>query len=388
MPRVTVEDGDGPVSPNGPIRSVGELPGYDHHTLRSLLGAFALGACSGDEGLAVRDHLTDCCPCADEALRLSNAVGLLHPEDSLDLDPLLRARVLENCLGRRPARIPVPDWAAPYDAETARLEALLADLNDPEWREPVKLSWWKGERTLTLCGVLAHLGSVDGLVATSLGLDDPLGLGSPRTMLDRTNAAAERCRTHSPSFVQNKWRTQTRDIVRTLSFAGSGTGGLPVDYADFELPMRDALIDRAFECWIHAQDIANALDYPEYGPPAARHLNKMVDLAARMLPTALADRRRAGLANSPARLVAAGTQGRSLHLHIEGNGGGHWDISLDSPGALASRDNAIASIALDSVEFCHLTAGHIAPERVAVGQEGDSTAIRDVLFAAASLSRL
>ncbi|MCW2874945.1 maleylpyruvate isomerase N-terminal domain-containing protein [Actinacidiphila oryziradicis] len=389
QPRVTLENGDAPIAPSGPVRSsVGPLPSFDHQTLRSLLGAFALGACSRDEGLAIEVHLTDCAACADEALRLSDAVGLLHPEDSLDLDPLLRARVLENCLGRRPARIPVPEWAAPYDAETARLDAFLADLNEPEWHEPVRLSWWKGERILTLCGVLSHLGSVDGLVAVSLGLDDPLGPGSPRTMLDRTNSAAERCRAHRSSLVRHSWRTQTRDIVRTLSFAGSGTGGLPVDYADFVLPMRDALVDRAFECWIHAQDIANALDYPEYGPPSARHLNKMVDLAARMLPSALAARRRAGLTSSPVRLVAAGTPGRSLHLHIEGNGGGHWDISLDSPGALASRDNAIASIALDSVDFCHLAAGHIEPERVAVGQEGDTSAIRDVLFATASLSRL
>ncbi|NEC72656.1 MDMPI N domain containing protein, partial [Streptomyces rochei] len=70
---------------------------------------------------------------------------------------------------------------------------------------------------------------------------------------------------------------------------------MPVSYGDFELPLHDAMLDRAFECWVHAEDIAEAVDYP-YEPPAARHLNRMIDLAARMLPGALAERRRAGLA--------------------------------------------------------------------------------------------
>jgi uncharacterized protein (TIGR03083 family) len=365
-----------------------ELHAYDHNTLRSLLGAWALTACSHDEAAAVEVHLTDCASCAEEALRLRDAVGLLHQEESLDLDPLLRARVLENCLGRRPARIPVPEWAAPYDAEAARLDAFLGDLGEPEWNMPVKLLWARGERVLTLRGVLAHLGAVDGIVAISLGLDDPLGTGpQPRTTMDRTDLAIDRCKELPPVFVRNKWRTQTRNIVRTLSFAGSGTGGLPVDYVDFALPVRDALIDRAFECWIHAEDIANALAYP-YQPPAPRHLNQMIDLAARMLPTAIADRRRAGLAASTARLVAAGAPGRTLHLHVEGPGGGRWNISLDSPGAVASEDNIVAEIAVDQLDFCQLAAGHLEPERIAAGAYGDQAAIRDVLFAAASLSRM
>ncbi|WP_431947666.1 maleylpyruvate isomerase N-terminal domain-containing protein [Actinacidiphila sp. bgisy167] len=370
-----------------PVRP--EARPYDHRVLRSLLGAWALSACSREEAGAVEAHLADCAPCADEADRLRRAVGLLHQEESsLDLDPLLRARVLEGCLGRRPARIPVPEWAAPYDAETARLDALLADLGEPEWDMPVRLVWAGGARELTLCGVLAHLGSVDGIVATALGLDDPLGPGAPHTRLERTELAGRRCRRHTHPFVRNKWRTQTRDVVRTLSLAGSGTGGMPVDFSDAVVPMRDALIDRAFECWIHAEDIAQALDYPEYGPPAAPHLNRMIDLTARMLPTALAALRQAGLAESPTRLVPAGTPGRTLDLHVEGAGGGHWYICLDSPGAIGTPETVVAEIAVDQLDFCQLAAGHVSPDRIAAGREGDSAAIQDVLHATASLSRL
>jgi hypothetical protein len=40
------------------------------------------------------------------------------------------------------------------------------------------------------------------------------------------------------------------------------------------------------------------------------------------------------------------------------------------------------------VEFCQLAAGRIEPERAAAGQMGDRAAVKDVLFATASLSRL
>ena len=49
---------------------------YDHRRLKSLLGAWALAACAPEETAAVEAHLTDCATCADEALRLRDAVRL------------------------------------------------------------------------------------------------------------------------------------------------------------------------------------------------------------------------------------------------------------------------------------------------------------------------
>ncbi|WNO73946.1 MULTISPECIES: zf-HC2 domain-containing protein [unclassified Streptomyces] len=361
-----------------------------HSVLKSLLGAWALSACSPEETTAVEEHLGDCAPCAEEALRLRDAVGLLHTDRDLDLDPLLRFRVLENCLGRRPARIPVPVWANPYDAETARLDALLRDIGESEWHAPVRLKWFEGEsaasRRTTVAGVIGHLMTVDGLVAGALGLDDPLGRTPAGGPTERTEAfwGADEPATRA---VHEPWRDQSHTLIRTVSFAGRGVAELSVSYGDFALPLRDSLLDRAFECWIHADDIADAVDYP-YDPPSGSHLNRMIDLAARMLPAALAGRRRAGLAGPARHLVAAGAPGRSLHLEVEGAGGGNWYIALDSPAAVGSPDQAVAQVALDGVEFCRLVAGHVPPEEAAAGQDGDREAIRDVLFAAASLSRL
>nr|WP_030019885.1 zf-HC2 domain-containing protein [Streptomyces monomycini] len=367
-----------------------------HRVLKSLLGAWALAACSAEETAAVEDHLTDCAPCADEALRLRDAVGLLHPADPLDLDPLLRSRVLEGCLGRRPARIPVPEWAAPYDAETAKLDALLSDMGEAEWQAPVRLRWFEDERAAerrtTVAGVIGHLMAVDGLVATALGLGDPLGAAAPHGPAgpdDRTEACWQAIADgRAPHATRMPWRDQSHTLIRTVSFAGHGVTELAVPYGGgARLPLRDAFLDRAFEFWVHAGDIAEAVDYP-YEAPAAGHLHLMVDLAARLLPRALASRRRAGLAPPPQHLVEAGAPGRTLHLEVEGCGGGHWYIPLDSPGAVGTPDRTVAHIALDSMEFCQLAAGHVPPEETAAGQHGEPEAIRDVLFATASLSRL
>jgi hypothetical protein len=362
-----------------------------HSVLRSLLGAWALSACSAEETAAVEEHLGDCAPCAEEALRLRDAVALLHTDRDLDLDPLLRFRVLENCLGRRPARIPVPTWANPYDAETARLDALLRDIGESEWHAPVRLKWFEGERQVsrrtTVAGVIAHLMTVDGLVAGTLGLDDPLGPNAPRVPTERTEVFWNTADRPPTRTIREPWRDQSHTLIRTVSFAGRGVAELSVSYGDFALPLQDSLLDRAFECWMHAGDIADAVDYP-YEPPSGSHLHRMIDLAARLLPAALADRRRAGLAGPAKHLVAAGAPGRSLHLEVEGSGGGNWFIALDSPAAVGSAEQTVAQVALDGVEFCRLLAGHISPEEAAAGQDGDREAVRDVLFAAASLSRL
>ncbi|MBA2947152.1 zf-HC2 domain-containing protein [Streptomyces himalayensis] len=432
-PRSSVEDGGQPLpdpsppAPSAPTTASAPLV-LEHRVLKSLLGAWALSACSPEEAEAVEAHLGTCGPCAEEALRLRDAVGLLHPAEPLDLDPMLRTRVLEGCLDRRPPRIPVPEWVAPYDAETARLDALLQDIGDSEWHAPVRLRWFDRDglvsRKTTVAGVLAHLMMVDGLVALALGLDElpPMVEASGHTggeasggrpgPAERTEAYWRASHRPPTRAVRRPWRDQTHTLVRTVAFeagsgpeapaialgsgSGSGSGSaegsrgpgrLSVDYGNFELPLRDSMLDRAFECWVHAGDIADAVDYP-YDPPAPRHLHHMFDLAARLLPKTLAARRRAGLASPPRRLVAAGSPGRTLRLEVEGAGGGEWLISLDSPGAVASAEHEVAHIALDGVEFSRLAAGHIAPHEAVAGLDGDREAIREVLFAAASLSRM
>ncbi|WP_129840867.1 zf-HC2 domain-containing protein [Streptomyces sp. RFCAC02] len=373
-----------------------------HQDLKALLGAWALGACSPAEAARVEAHLDDCAPCATEAAGFEDAVALLEPPRGLDLDPGLRGRVIADCLARRPADLPVPSWAAPLDAEAARLDALLHDMAEDEWDSHVELSWYEADHLrrmpTTVGGVLDHLLAADSLLARLVGLPDPLadGPGAPpdpvsRTLLLWSGKGGDAWR---------PWRRQTRALVRAAAGTGGRAGERTVPAARYSDPhlfpgradiaLSDMYLDRAFACWTHADDIAGAVDYP-YDGPEGPHLRLLVDLAARRLPGSVARRRRAGLAASPARLLPAGRPGRTLHLEVEGPGGGDWYIPVDSPdlavGRAAARE-AVAHVALEDVVFCRLAAGRIHPEEAPSGETGDEAVIRDVLFAAAGLSRL
>ncbi|EFL00650.1 LOW QUALITY PROTEIN: conserved hypothetical protein, partial [Streptomyces sp. SPB78] len=295
-------EGDGTAGPSCVTYTSFGVPGIDpllgdHRLLRSLLGAWALAACSPKEALAVETHLGVCGACADEALRLRDAVGLLHPQEPLDLDPSLRARVLARCLERRPPRVPVPAWAEPYDTETARLDALLQSLADADWHAPVRLRWWTPEgptgRRTTVAGVIAHLLAVDGLVAAATGLPDPLGADAPGMPVppeERTERYLAALGAPPTRAEHAPWREQTHALVRTAGLPDGedgGSGGTPVPYGGFSLPLRDALLERAFETWIHAWDIATAVSYP-YAAPAGPHLRLLIDLATRLVPQTLA----------------------------------------------------------------------------------------------------
>ncbi|MGP4113852.1 zf-HC2 domain-containing protein, partial [Streptomyces sp. 4N509B] len=445
--------------------------GARHQELMSLLGAWALAACQPEESERVEAHLNDCAPCADEAMRLRDAATLLEPQRGLDLDHDLRPRVLDACLARRSARVPVPSWAAPYDAEVARLDTLLIDFAADEWRTPVTLRWYGGgawpSRATTVAGVIDHLHAVDGLLARAVGLPDPLaepvdpaasdpdtgrgpgpgpGTGEPtrpagpgttagpgegaggestpearapepaQVPLDPTARTLARwSRQRSPegdatardpeTATRTPWREQSRALVRAAARVGGRTGERTMSHAAYgdpglftadpgtgELALSDAYLDRAFACWIHAMDVAHAVSYP-YDPPPGAHLRLLVDLTARRLPGSVARRRRAGLAHLARGLTTAGRPGRILHLEVEGSGGGDFYIALDSPAATVTRAEAreaVAHVALDDVQFCQLASGRISPEEAAesAGVVGDEDAVRDVLFAAADLSRL
>ncbi|MGK4582542.1 zf-HC2 domain-containing protein [Kitasatospora sp. HPMI-4] len=380
-----------------------------HDSLRSLLGAWALDACPRREAAEVARHLTLCPECAEEASRLRNAAARLSADDPLDPPGSLRQQVLDWCLARRPAELPVPAWAAPYAAETAKLDALLRDLGPDEWHEVAELPWHGGVQRWRPAEVLCHLAAVDGLLAPALGLPDPVpgaagpagvpprvppqaapGLPSqppppghgPLGVLERSERLMADLAGSDPAAVRSVWRRHSQTLVRGAALRADGAA--PVDFGFATVPLGDAFLDRAFECWIHGDDIARAVDYP-YAPPKPGHLRSMIDLAARMLPLALAELRQpqpepAGFGGPPPR-------GRVVRMVADGPGGGEWLIPLDGPGPPPDDADPIASMVLDGLDFCRLAAAHQHPEHVLVGEFGDRTAIREVLRAAPLLSR-
>ncbi|WP_406202225.1 zf-HC2 domain-containing protein [Kitasatospora sp. NBC_01560] len=388
-----------------------------HEALRSLLGAWALGACPRHEAAELEQHLRACPDCAGEAARLREAAGWLAADEPLDQPGPLRQQVLDWCLARRPAELPVPSWGAPYTAETAKLDALLRDLGPEEWQEVVELPWHGGTEYLRPAEVLCHLAAVDGYLAVALGLPDPVPGGpapaaarrvppqdpappAPRVppqgsspwagITGRTARLTAEQAGLPPQRVRARWRRHCHELVRTAALAPQGN--TPVDYGFATVPLRDAFVDRAFECYVHGEDVARAVAYP-YDPPAPQHLRQMVDLAVRMLPQALAGFRalRPEPAGAPTGAPGGGRRpggpGRQLRLVIDGPASGEWLIPLDGPAAGPAGGEPVGAMVLDGLEFCQLAAAHRDPDRVPVGEHGDRAAIREVLHALPLLSR-
>ncbi|MFJ9841950.1 zf-HC2 domain-containing protein [Kitasatospora sp. NPDC101155] len=393
-----------------------------HDAQRSLLGAWALGACPPREAAELEQHLRDCPECAREAARLRDAAGWLSLDEPLDQPGSLRQQVLDWCLARRPAELPVPAWGMPYTAETAKLDALLRDLGPEEWQEVAELPWHGGTERLRPAEVLGRLTAVDGVLALALGLPDPVPAtaaapapvppaerrvppqetavpaprvppqGGPYAAL--TARAARLLADQSnlpPQSVRSRWRRQTHDLVRGAALAPQGSA--PVDLGFVVLPLRDAFVDRALECYVRGEDVARAVAYP-YDPPAPQHLRQMVELVVRLLPQALAGLRAARPAHAGAPGASAGSPtadgavgGRRLRLVVDGPAAGEWLVPLDGPEAGPPGGEPVASMVLDGLELCQLAAAHRDPDRLPVGEHGDRAAVREVLHALPLLSR-
>ncbi|MEV7774933.1 zf-HC2 domain-containing protein [Kitasatospora sp. NPDC086791] len=413
-----------------------------HDALRSLLGAWALGACPARDAADLEQHLRACPECAEEAARLRDAAGWLSLDEPLDQPGSLRQQVLDWCLARRPAELPVPAWGMPYTAETAKLDALLRDLGPEEWQEVAELPWHGGTERLRPAEVLGRLTAVDGFLALALGLPDPVptGPGAPAAAAERRVPPQDPARPPAlprvppqggpygviaartarmladqgalaPQSVRSRWRRQTHDLVRGAALAPQGN--TPVDYGGTVLPLRDAFVDRALECYVHGEDVARAVAYP-YDPPAPQHLRQMVELVVRLLPRALAGLRaaRPEHAGAPAAPDGGSRTARRLRLVIDGPASGEWLVPLDGGdgpdgphGATgvngvngSNRVNGadagpppggepVASMVLDGLELCQLAAAHRDPDRLPVGEHGDRAAVREVLHALPLLSR-
>ncbi|MFI9362527.1 zf-HC2 domain-containing protein [Kitasatospora sp. NPDC053057] len=387
-----------------------------HDALRSLLGAWSLGACPPREAAELEQHLRDCAECAEEAARLRDAAGWLSLDEPLDQPGSLRQQVLDWCLARRPAELPVPAWGMPYTAETAKLDALLRDLGPEEWQEVAELPWHGGAEWLRPAEVLGRLTAADGFLALALGLPDPVPAAvpsapAPTAVVERRVPAQETAvpvprvppqggpyaavtaRTARlladqaglpPQSVRARWRQQTHDLVRGAALAPHGS--TPVDLGHAVFPLRDAFVDRALECFVHGEDVARAVAYP-YAPPAPQHLRQMVELVVRLLPRALAGLRaaRPELAGVPG--APAVREARRLRLVVDGPAAGEWLVPLDGEEAGPPGGEPVASMVLDGLELCQLAAAHRDPDRLPVGEHGDRAAVREVLHALPLLSR-
>jgi uncharacterized protein (TIGR03083 family) len=315
-----------------------------------LLGAYALDACSPAEAATVAAHAAGCRTCAIEIDWLAAAAQRVGTTNASPPPRALRSQVLAAALAARPATEPATGAALdPYAMQVAAFGDLLARLADDQWYLP-------SGKHRTVHDLVAHLVDSDGLVAAELGV-------GPAPVAGRRTRPAER--------ITRRWRSQSDGLLRTIGTAGGTVLDRPVRLAGDGGPRRplvEALTQRAFETWIHADDIRATLALPQQEPPP-EHVARIVGFGVNLLPHAMD-------------AAGRGHPGRAVRLTLSGGGGGAYVVPLS-----ATYDGAAptAEVALAAVRFCRLMAGRSAPAGSGIRVSGDERVAADFIAVAATL---
>ncbi|MDX3450653.1 maleylpyruvate isomerase family mycothiol-dependent enzyme [Streptomyces sp. ME02-8801-2C] len=358
---------------------------HDHETVRELLPAWAFGALQPADEHTIRPHLAECDTCRAEAERLRETVRMLDgPPADLLADggaggPVGGSRpvgvgeeggVLALALrSRRPVSgFGVAPYAAPYAGAVSALQALLREVGAEGrggWRTPVVHDW-------DVHDTVAHLIAADEPLALGLGLDPRVPVlrtpspaeddgGWETAWAERTaEVIAHERRRHDPGETVATWAAQAAALLGTPEARDPEPAAVAMTLTGARLPVADHFMIRAFEAWIHTDDIGRALGLA-VPPLPDPHLWRLVHLAVRVLGAALGP-------EAPPVLFAV-------------TGGEEW--------VLGSEDEPVqAELVLDPVDFCLLVGGRHTPDEVPRGESGDGTAVRNVLERAAALAWL
>jgi uncharacterized protein (TIGR03083 family) len=272
----------------------------------------------------------------------------------------LRDRVLAAALRARGAGRAEPAAPEISPAEAFRRAAdafhgTLRLLRDDQWREPAL-------RGLDVQGLVGHLTGVEEDVQRCLAGDPAVAAAGH---VESTQAAADRQAGRPPDQTRAEWR---RAADRTVACVrGRGDPRAEVAVHGMRLPLDLLLVIRAFELWVHENDIRAVAGLPSSVPDAST-LTLMTSAAVRLLPSAAA---RTGLENST-----------NVHLVLTGLGGGTWDISLGRP----SPAPAAVAIVTDALGFCRLAANRATPASLDTHVTGDPDRAAAVLAAATALA--
>jgi uncharacterized protein (TIGR03083 family) len=257
-----------------------------------------------------------------------------------------------------PGVTPIPPVEAFRRAADA-LDQLLGSLDPSCWRRPVL-------RDLDVQGLVGHLAGVEEDVQRCLSGDPAVAAADHVTS---TQAAAARQAGRPAARTRAEWRDA---VDRTLGLVRAHRDpDAEVAVHGLRLPLNALLVVRAFEIWVHDNDIRRVADLSPAVPDAPT-LHLMTDLAARLLPRAAAH---TGLPGPV-----------SVHLVLTGPGGGTWDVTLGAGPGSVQPGPAPVRIVTDAVGFCQLVASGASPADLDLDITGDAGRATGVLAAAAALA--
>ena len=161
-------------------------------------------------------------------------------------------------------------------AEQARLEGILAGLDDPAWRAPSAAAGW------TVADVVLHLAQTEEAVAATVaGVD--LRAGAPASAsVDDLMDQLVRAERAEPAAVFRRWQEARQGAVSALRGADPQQ---PLSWVDAPLKPVTLATTRLAEHWAHGLDITAPLGIAF---PDTDRLRHVAWLAHRMLPYALA----------------------------------------------------------------------------------------------------
>ena len=271
----------------------------------------------------------------------------------------LRERVLAASLRARAAGRPEPPAPeiSPDEAFSRAADAfygMLRLLQGEHWKRPAL-------RDLDVQGLVGHLTGVEEDVQRCLAGDPEVAAAGH---VESTQSAAERQAGRPPARTRAEWR---RAADRTVDRVRAADLGAEVAGHGMRIPLGLLLIVRAFELWVHENDIRAAAGLPPSAPDAST-LTLMTGAAVRLVPYAAAQ---AGL-----------SEPTSVHLVLTGPGGGTWDITLGQP----PPPPAAIAIVTDALGFCRLAANRTTPAGLGVHITGDQNRATAVLAAVATLA--
>lgn len=257
----------------------------------------------------------------------------------------------------RPVDAPDPiDGADTFRRAVAAMDAALSGLGDPEWARPAL-------RDLDVQGLLGHLIGVESEFHGALS-DPPVTAGDH---VGSTQPSAVAQAGRPPAATLRDWQVLTS---RTSVVVSAEPAGRAVAFYGVELPLDQMLVIRAFEMWIHEEDVRRACGLP-LRPPDAGPLARMADLAVTLLPAGVA---RAGLSRP----------GSGVRLVLTGQGGGTWDVALAGDGT--DPAGATATIVVDTTAFCRIVGSRLAPADSGAWIDGDRRLAADLFSGAAALA--
>jgi uncharacterized protein (TIGR03083 family) len=330
-----------------------------HRDIEDLLGAYVLDACEPDEAAAIDVHLLECDSCAAEVAAFRGVVELLG---TVEAEP--PPAHVETALLAAATRPPEPAADA-YREAVERLGQLAAELTVEDWRQPASPEGW------TCADLVAHLAAIDSLLVTALGRD-AVTPDTQTEFLERTMASIERNRSAAAAEADaadaaaREWQAVSSALSRY-----DGPLDDQLNWFGLPLPARGVLITRAFETWMHTDDIRVATGRDRRAPSQPT-LGLMSDVAVHLLPTSL-DAMGFDAGHAVARVV------------LTGEGGGTWDLVLgDADFEPHSAPDVV--VTADTVEFCRMAGGRNTPAGLGAQVEGDERLGRALVEAAAGLA--